>query len=461
MSNPTLPSIFINQMKDLLGVDYPDFESAFSQDVPKSIRFNMSKGKRHSLKVLDPVPWAIGGYYVDKDSVFTADPHFHAGEYYVQEASSMFVGYVFDLLTPSKSGLKVLDLCAAPGGKSTDILNQLQGDSLLICNELIRNRNQVLVENLLKWGRHNVWITHTDAQTLGALDEYFDIIVIDAPCSGEGMFRKDPLSIQEWSQDSVDMCAVRQFDITKQIYPALKKDGYILYSTCTYNSKENDENIQKFIHNLDLQPVFIDLPSEMAQKPIKTKFGWQFYPHVTQGEGFYLACLQKTKESSPVVKLPYYKEWYSKTSKSDLSTLHQAIHNYTDYDFFVSRHGIQYACPKVLVDDFKYLSKHFYFTKSMVELGKVMKNELIPAHELALQSDVKVSYPTIDLDLYHAQVYLEKNDIGSVLSVNSFENGWYIVTFEGSRLGFAKVIGNRINNYIPKNMRVLKDFKEY
>ena len=238
-----LPASFIDHTRALLGEgDYGKLVTSLNSEQPVSIRLNPMKpfafrfGER-------AVPWCGSGFYLQGRPTFTFDPLFHAGCYYVQEASSMFVEQALRRYV-GKEPVVMLDLCAAPGGKSTHLRSLLPEDSLLVANEVIRNRSQILAENLTKWGHPDVVVSNSDPSDFARLEEFFDVILTDVPCSGEGMFRKDPVAVSEWSPENVEICWQRQRRIISDIWPCLKPGGILIYSTCTYNTKENEDKIR-------------------------------------------------------------------------------------------------------------------------------------------------------------------------------------------------------------------------
>jgi len=228
-----LPLAFTDRTKNLLKDEYPAFEKALREESPVSIRLNPLK-TNSGLFGQEQVPWCKNGYYLQDRPAFTFDPQFHAGAYYVQEASSMFLDHVIrqHIIRP----VRYLDLCAAPGGKTTLALSALPEGSLVVCNEIVRNRAHVLAENIIKWGNPYCIVTNNDSATFNSLKHYFDVILTDVPCSGEGMFRKDPVAVQEWSASNVGLCSERQKEILHNIWDALRPGGILIYSTCTYNS---------------------------------------------------------------------------------------------------------------------------------------------------------------------------------------------------------------------------------
>jgi 16S rRNA C967 or C1407 C5-methylase (RsmB/RsmF family) len=252
---------------------------------------------------------------------FTRDPLFHAGAYYPQEAGSMAIDFVLKQLQLPKDAL-LLDLCASPGGKSTLLLDHLEHNGLLVSNEIIRNRALILRENLTKWGYSNVLVSNNSPDDIGSLGLLFDLVLIDAPCSGEGMFRKDPQARNEWTPENAENCVIRQQAILEDIWPAVKQNGYILYSTCTFNPKENEVQLHAFMAEYDAVAVQIKPEPGWNLTPDKSGIGWYFYPHITKSEGFYFALLQKKETVSPRRKKESTKK---KTDKSQLPYVTKVI----------------------------------------------------------------------------------------------------------------------------------------
>ncbi|KAA6307840.1 Ribosomal RNA small subunit methyltransferase F, partial [termite gut metagenome] len=254
---------FTKQMRTLLGdEDYDKFIRALQMPAPASVRFNTWKTDSLLLSVfhsqLDKeIPWCSAGYYLKQRLTFTFDPLFHAGCYYVQEASSMFLEQAIRQYV--QTPVVMLDLCAAPGGKSTHVQSLLPEGSLLVANEIIRSRSHVLAENLTKWGYLNLIVTNNDPADFTPLTDFFDVILADVPCSGEGMFRKNTEAINEWSLENVELCRRRQRRIISDIWTCLKPEGILIYSTCTYNTKENEENVQWMQQELGAEPLSVDI----------------------------------------------------------------------------------------------------------------------------------------------------------------------------------------------------------
>ena len=303
MSN-FLPNALIERLNEQEGFDSEAFMQIHEEgEKITSIRLNSSKG--NSVAFFDhmkPVPWCDRGYYLQERPVFTLDPLYHAGCYYVQEASSMFLAHLIGEIGLADTGIRALDLCAAPGGKSTLMNSYLGKDSLLVSNEVIKSRVNILSDNILRWGSSNVVVTNNDPSAFSRLPGYFDLMVVDAPCSGSGMFRKDRQAIDEWSLSNVKLCSDRQKRILAESIETLKTDGYLVYSTCSYSKEENEDLVDWLITHYDFQPVAIEVdPSWNIELTHSEEHGapsYRFYPHRLKGEGFFVAVLKKKAEQA-------------------------------------------------------------------------------------------------------------------------------------------------------------------
>ncbi|RYZ18668.1 MAG: RsmB/NOP family class I SAM-dependent RNA methyltransferase, partial [Chitinophagaceae bacterium] len=259
-----LPVALLESLEDVPGFDRQAFIAVHEEPaVPTSIRINPLKFSEAELSTpipnspfatqLTKVPWAYNGFYLSQRPSFTFDPLFHAGCYYVQEASSMFLEQAFTQLLDLSQPIKVLDLCASPGGKSTHIQSLISGDSLLVSNEVIKTRSIVLTDTIIRWGCTNVFVTNNDPRAFQKLPGYFDTMVVDAPCSGSGLFRKDESAIDEWSLNNVELCSQRQQRILADALPALKEDGLLVYSTCSYSLKEDEEIMDWLVEEMAME----------------------------------------------------------------------------------------------------------------------------------------------------------------------------------------------------------------
>ena len=438
-------------MQQQLGPAFAPFEAALQAPAPVSIRLNSRK--LSSLPALPSVPWSTTGFYLPERPLFTLDPLLHGGAYYVQEASSMFLEQALRQTVDLEQPLRVLDLCGAPGGKSTHIASLISEDSLLVSNEVIRSRATILAENVTKWGSGNVLVTSNDPRDFGKLPEFFDVIVVDAPCSGEGMFRKDPQAVQEWSVDNVKLCAQRQQRILMDVWEALKPGGVLIYSTCTWNEEENEGNMAWLAEQenaqslpLEIDPVWGVVPSE--QNGVS---GYRFYPHKVQGEGFFLAVIRKAGEAEE----EYGSGKKKKYKLTPASKKEQAL--VTDWLTEPERfEWVQYgevlsAIPATVFEAADQVYQKLYVVYAGIEVAEVKGKKLKPLHALALSRYLnKAAFRTEDLELEAALRYLRKEDI----SLDSNGNDWLLLKYQDLPLGWAKQVGNRLNNYYPKEWRI-------
>src|SRR5664280_2213440 len=290
------PEDFIKRLKNQKYIDAEALVKELEEPSPVSIRINKSKWSKIPLKA-EPVPWCRNGYYLDNRPSYTLDPLFHSGCYYPQEASGMFLEQVISQTSALPGSLRVLDLCAAPGGKSTHLSDIIGPDNLLVANEPIRSRAVVLAETITKWGLGNTLVTQNDPAVFGRLPGFFDIIVADAPCSGEGMFRGET-AIREWSVGNTVHCSERQKRILMNIWPALKENGLLVYSTCTFNPGENEENIKWLIGKKEAECIQLDISdyNGITEIDFEGIFGYGFYPDKVRGEGFFMSAIRKTNQ---------------------------------------------------------------------------------------------------------------------------------------------------------------------
>ena len=442
----SFPLPFETRMQQQLGTEWSDFASVHTHPAPVSIRLNPYKISQPKEK---RIPWTTQGYYLPERPNFTRDPLFHAGTYYVQEASSMFLEQVFTQHVDSSTPLRVLDLCAAPGGKSTHLLSLLPAHSLLISNEVIRSRAQILAENIVKWGCANVMVTQNDPENFQRLPGFFDVVVVDAPCSGEGLFRKDPQSMQEWSPEHATLCSQRQQRILKDIWPALKENGILVYSTCTYNSDENEHNLQWLAQQHKIE--FLKIKTEPAWniKEITSDIkGYQFFPHRVTGEGFFISAIRKT-EVQPELKIRSGKNFTTATSriKAEAGKWVQSPERFD----MIRQHDLLIAIPTLQFEAMEFLSGNLHVVSKGTALAEIKHDKLIPEHALALSIHLnKQAITTIELSEAEALAYLRRES----LSIPSSDRGFAAVTFQNTPIGWINRLGNRINNLYPVNWRI-------
>lgn len=460
-----LPEAFIKQIKELLEEESEALFAALEQPVPVSVRYNPGKNTEETR--LEPVPWSSWGTYLKERPAFTFDPWWHAGCYYVQEASSMFVEQALReaLQAVDKPEVRMLDLCAAPGGKSTLAASTLPKGSLLVANELIRTRANILAENLIKWGNPDVVVTQSDPSAFSGLSHFFDIILTDVPCSGEGMFRKDEGSISEWSADNVRLCASRQRDILEKCWSALRPGGCLIYSTCTYNIHENEENVRWICQHLGAR--LLPIPVEDGWNISGSLIGndqtdqmpvYRFLPHKTRGEGFFLALLQKNEPAEYFhekdIKVRSVK---NKPVKKGLQNeipeeiCHLLIHP-ESYDFEFGRQGQMRALPKKHSDAIHALEEKLRIVHAGIVLGERKGKDWLPDISLALSTELqREAVKTFELDLRQAIAYLRRE---ALTLPDTCPLGWVVMLFEGHPLGWMKNIGTRANNAYPNEWRI-------
>ena len=445
-----LPPVFIQSLIEQYNIEEEEFiNSHASGEQLTSVRLNPFKPSK-AFTGENQVPWCKAGRYLPERPSFTADPLFHAGCYYVQEASSMFLEQVLKSSIDLSNDLRVLDLCAAPGGKSTLLNSLLNSDSLLLSNEIIKTRVPVLVDNLIKWGSANTFVSNNDPRDFKRLEGYFDAIVVDAPCSGSGMFRKDPAAINEWSESAVLLCSQRQQRILADVYPALKQNGTLIYSTCSYSKQENEDISDWLCETFNLTTIPIPIESEWGiQETLSDRhkcFGYRFYPHKVKGEGFFIACFTKTTPAaSPRIKRVKETKINQKSEDSIKQWL-KPLENIRIFNFQEEYFAINTSHES----DLQFLQSNLYLKKSGIRIGRIMGNALVPDHELALSLVISADLHKINLSRDQAITYLKRNEI----RIDESYPGWSLMCYEGHPLGWAKILDNRINNYYPKKLRI-------
>ena len=354
------------------------------------------------------VPWNRYGVMLQERPKFVMDPLFHAGCYYVQDSSAMVVGHMvrehLDRFEDLGRPVRVLDLCAAPGGKTTDLAASLRerfgNGFLLVANEVMRNRASVLCDNVAVWGDPNVVVTSCDPKAFAKLEGFFDIIVTDVPCSGEGMFRKDPKAVEDWSPEAVNLCAARQKRILADVWPSLREGGLLVYSTCTFEDAENDSNVEWISSELGAEAVGYEYSNLPGVFPTRT--GGLLVPGFVKGEGQFVSVLERT---SPA--------------------------------------GSTKLGPEILRP-----------LRNGIETGVMKGKDLVPSADWALSIFPPLDrYPSVELDLETALKFLHRDGI----FIEGQPEGYLIVCFEGHPLGFVKNIGRRWNNLHPQNRRIRMD----
>ncbi|MDH4090009.1 MAG: rRNA methyltransferase [Cyclobacteriaceae bacterium] len=445
----TFPIAFESRMRHSLGTAWDLFASAHEHSSPVAIRINPEKYKTEGPG--QRVPWSAHGRYLSERPVFTLDPLLHGGAYYVQEASSMFLEQVFRQIVGPAQPLTLLDLCAAPGGKSTHLLSLVNRESLLVANEVIRSRATILLENIEKWGSNNVVVTNNDPQDFQRLGGFFDIVVVDAPCSGEGLFRKDPQSMKEWSADHVMLCSKRQRRVVSDVWPTLKEDGILIYSTCTYSTLENEENLKWLKSASNVEFLSLRLEDDWGIETIAQDgiIGYRFYPHRVNGEGFFMAVIRK-KEKHHQPSIGNLKKTFNTASKKIMEQLDHWIKDDEDFTFIQREHLLQFFSSRHR-QAIEYLTRNLRLLSAGTFAATIKHEKLIPEHALALSLHVRQeNFAEISLTRTEALQYLRKETLTIALP----QRGFALVQYEKLPIGWVNVLQNRLNNLYPAAWRI-------
>ena len=443
-----LPEKFRNTVENFPDFDFESFRESLSDPLPAGIRINEAKIEKEFIESYLPIhsrtPWCKTGFYLSERPRFMFDPLWHAGAYYVQEASSMFVEQCFLHAKRNTSVRRILDLCAAPGGKSTHLASLMPADGLLIGNEVIRTRTGILAENIAKWGLPGTFVTSNDPKDFGRLDNFFDLVWIDAPCSGEGMFRKEPKARSEWSPENVTRCAARQSRILNDVWNSLRPGGYLGYSTCTYNTVENEGVIADFLSDARAESIKIDVDKSwnITESEIYGIHTYRFYPHKIKGEGFCCTLVRKPEDEFESVRLKKYK------LPAYQDNLNGRLKN--DYFFFLKNDNV-YAVKSDLTAEFEHLFGYLYFVSPGINVAEI-KNRPIPSADSALSSDLNTGvFESRDVDTETALTFLRRE---SVSLPPDTPKGYVLITYRDIPLGWIKNLGNRSNNLLPVRRRI-------
>jgi 16S rRNA C967 or C1407 C5-methylase (RsmB/RsmF family)/NOL1/NOP2/fmu family ribosome biogenesis protein len=441
---------FIRRISAQEYIDDEALLSALRDASPVSIRINQAKWIKQPSDG-EAVPWCRNGYYLPSRPSYTLDPIFHSGCYYPQEASGMFLEQVLLQVAGSPENLHVLDLCGAPGGKSTLLSDMIGPDSLLVANDVIRSRASILTETITKWGSDNTIVTQSDPSAFGRLPGFFDIIMVDAPCSGEGMFRTE-IALAEWSPENTALCVERQKRILMDIWPALKENGILIYSTCTFNPGENEENMMWLIGRNEAESVQMDLKSFSGITEIDRKgiYGYGFYPDKVRGEGFFISVIRK--KSGQKYKFPKSHHLPElKPGKSDLAL----VSSWTDFKSErIIKWGDEIIAIPCNIEEYTHIFRNLKVVKGGTIISVKKQNDNIPSHGLSLSNRFhKEAFPRLELNLHDAISYLRRD----YFNISHISKGWNVMTFSGINLGFIKNVGTRVNNYFPVEWRIRLD----
>lgn len=455
-----LPPAFHKQIAELLGPAEADAlcRSLTDTEPPVSLRINPLRPSP-ALPAAESgnVPWCTQGRYLQARPKFTYDPLLHAGCYYVQEAASMFIEQAWKQIVRDFVPRRLLDLCAAPGGKSTLWRSLLPDGALLVANDPVRPRAQILAENLTKWGHPDVVATSAYAEEFAPLGSFFDVVAADVPCSGEGMFRKDAAAIDEWSPENVTACAARQWQIVESIWPALRQGGYLVYSTCTFNREENEDNVVRICRELGAEIVAIDIATEWGICGDTTHRGlpvYHFFPHHAQGEGLFLALLRKTAEA-PVAKekknkkrLPAQRRQAAKGAAKASGWLKED----SSFQIINADENHLVALRQTLADEMQRVCATVHALAAGILLAEDKGGKLVPQHALAVSDALAPgAFPRAELTLEQALAYLRRETITLDAEM---PRGYVTVAYQGFVLGFVNNLGTRANNLYPQEWRI-------
>ncbi|MDE6446223.1 MAG: rRNA cytosine-C5-methylase [Alistipes sp.] len=455
-----LPAAFVRRVVRDLGPEEGAALCAALDGVPPvSVRLHPVKcgdagALSERLRATGAVPWCPDGRYLAERPSFTFDPAFHAGAYYVQEASSQFVG----CLAGDVAGRRVLDLCAAPGGKTTLYASLAGPDGLVVANEIDRRRASVLADNVRKWGAGNVVVTACEPQALGDFEAWFDVVAVDAPCSGEGMFRKDAASRGEWSENNVRMCAARQEGILAEAWRALRPSGRLIYSTCTFNRDEDEGALERLLERVGAEAVEADVPEAgdgwgIVCGRVGAFRTYRFYPHRACGEGFFAAVACKAPDSGGRVRTPKARRTlFAPVDKAATAELERWVAGPAKMRFARVADTL-YGWFAAQAEAVRTLSEAVPVIYSGVAMGQLFKGRLRPDAALAFFAGLdRTALPVAELEHDEALDYLRKQEF----AVAALAEGMNLVCCEGRALGFAKRIGARVNNLYPNSLRILK-----
>ncbi len=435
-----LPRDFIDLISPIFADEMADFEAAVAQPPVVSVRLN-DKISLPQFADCESVAWCESGRYLAERPNFTLDPLLHAGAYYVQEASSMFLQQALNHFVEKNA--RMLDFCAAPGGKTTLIAQHLT-DGVLVANEFVRQRAYILAENVQKWGSPQVIVTNNATSDFADFIGVFDAVLVDAPCSGEGMFRKDANAIDEWSLQNVQQCVARQRQILADAWKCLKTNGILIYSTCTYNSLENEENVRWLCQNYDAEVLRI--PLDDAWRVTETAEGYHFYPHRTRGEGLFLTVIRKKQtEQSANLRLKTQPKNLAATEFSNY------LKNADEYSLFEQQNGLKIAFLQQHVDLLQFCLKRLNLLHFGVPLAEPKGKDLIPQAGLALSKVLNVqNFASVEVDLSTVLSFLRCEAI----NLSDVPRGFLLLTYQNLPIGWVKNIGNRCNNLYPQPWRI-------
>jgi len=449
-----LPSEFEEMMRREMGVaDAGALFAALDGTPPVSVRMNPAK--RCAPTGDRDIPWSRGGRYFDRRPQFTLDTAFHAGAYYVQEAGSQFIDFL--IRNEPTEGRRILDMCAAPGGKTTIYSAAAGRDGLVVANEYVRSRANILADNVRKWGMGNTVVANCDPKAIGAFEGWFDIAAVDAPCSGEGMFRKDEAARTEWSPENVRLCAERQMSILREAWRSLRAGGLLIYSTCTFNTTENEGVLRSFGEEFGeetaaAEDMEIDEAWGIAVSSVGNFRTFRFMPHRTESEGFFAAVVRKSFDAPVRMSVPKpRKRIMNDVASAERAELSRWVEEPQGMRFASAGDTI-YGYRAARYDDVRLLAESLTVIYSGVAMGQIFKGRLKPDWALSHYCGLNRSaVACAELGGAEALDYLRKRDVAA----ERFAEGVNLVSCGGLPLGFVKRIGARVNNMYPNSLRIM------
>lgn len=442
-------------MQTLLQDEYDAFIRSYEEEKNQGLRINTLKISKDEFLQINPfttekIPWVKEGYFYPNNERPGKHPYHEAGLYYIQEPSAMAVGELVD----PKPGEYILDLCAAPGGKTTHLASKMNGEGLLVSNEIHPQRAKILSQNVERMGIKNAIVTNETPERLAArFPSFFDRILVDAPCSGEGMFRKDEEARLHWSPDNVTLCANRQDDILEYAQSMLKPGGRLVYSTCTFSPEENEGTISRF---LEKYPLFEIEQVEVYEGFSQGRADWvenaasnieqtiRIWPHLVKGEGHYIAVLKK-KDGDEALRMKYPKQKLDPKMMKAYQDFAGETLNIMPFGYFLAFNDQLYGLPEEVptLEKLKVL-------RPGLHLGTFKKNRFEPSHALALalRKDEAKNVSNLSADSDEIISYLK----GEVLQASG-PKGWHLITVDGYSIGWGKLAGNMMKNHYPKGLR--------
>ena len=446
-----LPFEFTDRIKGQFPKNYPNFLAAINSQPTLSIRINKNKIEAHNT-ALEPVSWCKTGYYLEERPNFTIDPWFQSGAYYVQEPSSMFIWHILSSLYSEHFPEKVLDLCASPGGKTTLLASFFPDNTFIVANEVVQSRASVLAGNIDKWGSDNVVVTNSDPKNFKRIPNFFDLCLVDAPCSGEGLFRKDQSAINEWTPDNAHLCSQRQKRILMDTWDTLKPNGILIYSTCTFNPEENEENLHWLSTQQNFESIAISTKPEWGIETVEKSgiSGNRFAYHMVKGVGYFVPVLRKTDAECHETSIPKKAQVGTSLPKGvakKVASLTKGGNQFMLNDsIFSTTVEINYLSPLLGV---------LNIIRPGCKVASLIRDIVKPMHFLALSENLNRSeFQEIELNNHQINLFLRRENF----QINDYPKGFYLATWNNLPVGFINHLGNRVNTTLPQELRIIKPF---